>query len=68
MQPEVKKFVKAFRYLGDVIVACGLNKKIKNNEINIRPPPPRLAAPTFLQPETNTFLKAFRYLADAIVA
>ena len=40
VQPEVKKFVKAFRYLGDVIVACGLNKKIKNNEINLRPPPP----------------------------
>ena len=29
VQPEVKKFVKAFRYLGDVIVACGLNKKNK---------------------------------------
>ena len=40
VQPEVKKFVKAFRYLGDVIVACGLNKKIKNSENNLRPPPP----------------------------
>ena len=29
VQPEANKFFKAFRYLGDVIVACRLNKKIK---------------------------------------
>ena len=29
VQPEANKFFKAFLYLGDVIVACRLNKKIK---------------------------------------
>ena len=41
VQPEVNKLVTAFRYLGDVIVACRLNKKIKNIENNLRRPPPR---------------------------
>ena len=29
VQPEVNKLVTAFRYLGDVIVACRVNKENK---------------------------------------
>ena len=73
VQPEAKKFFKAFRYLGDVIVACRFNKKRKTNiENNFLPrpaPPPRPLRPYFLsvQPEVKKFVKAFRYLGDVIV-
>ena len=33
VKPEVDNLVKALRYLGDVIVACRLNKKIKTYRI-----------------------------------
>ena len=68
VQPEAKKFFKAFRYLGDVIVSCRFNKKtIMDN--NFRPPHPPLR-PYFLsvQPEVNKLVTAFRYLGDVIVA
>ena len=60
VQPEVNKLVTAFRYLGDVIVACRVNKENKKiSKIIYGAPPPAPPSRLFCNRKQIHFLRPF---------